>query len=189
MHMPSVSMCMALIGDWAFSEQQHQQLGTYKIAFGLSVPQAASGVSRDCGIGRLIAYRDHKAGKQPLGGVRVEAVDTGVGQRVQVLYNNGFALTAAAVAEITSVLRDKATIREYRVDSKKAASVLGEFRLPGGGLDLICITTKGGRGESLLFVLAGKPCLGGVDVDVFELLDSESRSAQLILHQGLPNWG
>ena len=187
-HMPAVSMCMALIGDWTSAEVHHAQLGDQKIAFALSVPQADAGVSRDCGVGRLIAYRDHKAGLQPLGGVRVESLDTGAGQRVQVLYNNGFALTAPVMAELTSVLREKASIREYRLDRQQCKDVLGEFRLPGGELDLISVQTKGDDNAPFLFVQAGRPCLGGVDVELFELLDSESRAAKLIVTKGLPSW-
>ncbi|MFQ5581268.1 MAG: hypothetical protein ACE5F3_01400 [Mariprofundaceae bacterium] len=187
-NMPAVSMCMALIGDWVSTEVQHSQLGDQKIAFGLSIPQAAAGVSRDCGVGRLIAYRDHKSRRQPLGGVRVEGLDTGAGQTVQVLYNNGFALTAPVMAELTSVLRDKASIREYRLDRKQSKSVLGEFRLPGGEFDLISVQARGEENAPLLFVQAGRPCLGGVDVELFELLDPESRAAKLIVREGLPSW-
>ena len=55
--MPSLSMCVALIGEWMFSQATHARPGERKSAFALAVPQADAGVSRDCGIVRLIAYR------------------------------------------------------------------------------------------------------------------------------------
>jgi len=34
----------------------------------------------------------------------------------------------------------------------------------------------------------GRPCLSGVDVDLFELLDPNSPSALRIVEEGLPRW-
>ncbi len=187
--MPSLSMCVALIGEWMFSQATHAKLGERKIAFALAVPQADAGVSRDCGVGRLIAYRDYKSGLQPFGSVRVETVDSGVGQNVNVLYNNGLALTSPVVSELTSALANKANIRELRLEAKQTSGVLDEYRLPQGGLHLVVIQLRGGDSPPLLLARAGKACLGGVDVDVFELLDSESKAAKRIIENGLPHWG
>jgi len=187
---PSLSMCLAMIGEWIFSQTKHAKLGERRIAFALAVPQADAGVSRDCGVGRLIAYRDYQSGLRPLGGVRVEAVESGTGQTVQVLYNNGFALTSAAVTELTSALANRANIRELRLESRQTSSVLEGYRLPQSGMNLVAIQVRGAEDAApLLLVRAGKPCLGGVDVDVFELLDSDSKAAQRIVEHGLPQWG
>ncbi len=186
-NMPSLSMCVALIGEWLFSEQKHPTLGDCRMAFALSVPQADAGVSRDCGVGRLIAYRDYKSGLQPLGGVRVESVDTGTGQKVNVLYNNGIALTAPAVAELATALANKASIRELRLDARKTAGVLDGFRLPPGGLHLLAIQMRGEETTQVI-VRVGKPCLGGVDVDVYELLDPDSKACRQIVEHGLEQW-
>ncbi|MDX8406892.1 MAG: hypothetical protein R8L58_00745, partial [Mariprofundaceae bacterium] len=188
-NMPSLSMCVALIGEWMFSQTSHAKLGEQKIAFALAVPQADAGVSRDCGVGRLIAYRDYKSGLQPFGSVRVETVDSGVGQNVNVLYNNGLALTSPVVSELTSALANKASIRELRLEAKQTAGVLDEYRLPQGGLHMVVIQIRGEDTPPLLLTRAGKACLGGVDVDVFELLDGESRVAKHIVENGLPRWG
>ncbi|MDQ6958759.1 MAG: hypothetical protein Q9M24_06560 [Mariprofundaceae bacterium] len=187
-NMPAVSMCMAMTGDWHFSRQQHKKFGDRHIAFSLGLTQAASGVSRDCGAGRLIAYRDHKADALPLGGVRVETVDTGTGHRVQLLYNNGFAVTVPALTELTSSMRHKADVREYHVDRASARRVLRGFRLPDGFFDLIVIETRGGEQAPMFIVRVGKPCLGGVDLEVYEVLDPASEAVRLIAREGLSQW-
>jgi len=187
-NIPAVSMCMAMTGEWYFTRQQHETLGDWNIAFSLGVTQAAAGVSRDCGAGRLIAYRDHKSGTLPLGGVRVESVDTGTGHRVQVLYNNGFAITVPVLTELTSSIRHKAEVREYHVDRASAGKVLRGFRLPEGFLDLIVIEDRKGESEPMFIVRVGKPCLGGVDLEVYEMLDSTSEAVRLIAREGLVQW-
>ncbi len=186
--MPSLSMCVALIGEWMFSKTSHAKLGERQMAFALAVPQADAGVSRDCGVGRLIAYRDYKSGLQPLGGVRVETVDSGVGQNVNVLYNNGLALTAPVVAELTSALANKASIRELSLNARQLTGVLDGYRLPKGDLNMIAIQIRGEDADPLILIRAGKPCLGGVDVDIFELLDADSKAAKRIVENGLPQW-
>lgn len=187
-NMPAVSMCIALMGEWVFVRHENKGSEDVRIAFSLAVAQADSGVSRDCGVGRLIAYRDHHSGKKPLGGVRVERVESGSGQSVQVLYNNGIALTGLAVGELTGTMRHRASVREYRVDPKAFAEVLAEYRHAGEGMELIAIVSKGEESNPLLLVKAGKPCLAGVDIDLYELLDKDTRPARLIYTEGLSRW-
>ncbi|MDX8402284.1 MAG: hypothetical protein R8K47_06600, partial [Mariprofundaceae bacterium] len=179
-NMPALSMCAALVGDWIFGEAKHPKLGELRLTYALAVTQADAGVSRDCGVGRLIAYRDYKLGKKPLCGVRVERVDTGVGQSVHVLYNNGFALTAAALAELTSAMGSRASIREYRLDPARAKAALPDWRLPSGSLHLFVIRTAGEDEAPWLIVRAGKPCLGGVDVELYELLEPAGKAADAV---------
>lgn len=185
--LPTVAMCMAMVGEWTHTEVSKAGVETQRITFSLAVPQASAGLARDGGTGRLAAYRDAKAGLKSPGGVRVESVDTGTGQKVQLLYNSGFALTAAAVSELTSEVRERASVRELRMDSKAAQAVLREFRLPEGQFDLFCIQ-QGPEGMPVLLLLVGRPCLSGVDVDLFELLDPNSSSALRIVEEGLPRW-
>jgi len=187
-HMPAVSMCMALMGDWNFVRLENKGSDSMTIAFSLAVAQADSGVSRDCGVGRLIAYRDHKFGCKPLGGVRVEKLDAGTGQSVQTLYNNGIALTGSTVAELTASMRHRASVKELRVDPKAADAVLSKYRYFGDGLELICIVPNGDEDNPMLLVKAGRPCLAGVDIDVYELMDKDSSGAKLILTEGLNRW-
>lgn len=187
-NMPAVSMCIALMGEWNFVKHDIKGQDDVKVAFSLAVAQADSGVSRDCGVGRLIAYRDHNAGRKPLGGIRVERVESGSGQSVNVLYNNGIALTGSAVGELTGSMRHRASVREYRVDPKSFESVLSGYRYAGEGLELIVIVPSGDEEGTLLLVKAGRPCLAGVDIDLFELLEKESKPAQLIVSEGMSRW-
>jgi hypothetical protein len=185
--LPAVAMCMALVGEWAYAETSHGGQPSHRLAFSLAVPQASAGLTHDGGAGRLAAYRDAKTGLKPPGGVRVESVDTGAGQKVQLLHNNGFALTAAAVSELTSAVRERATVREIRMDRKAAQAVLREFRLPEGQFDLFCIQ-QGAEGMPVLLLMVGRPCLSGVDVDLYELLDPNSAMALRLVEEGLPRW-
>jgi len=187
-NMPIVSMCMAMTGDWSFTRHQHEKLGDWNIAFSLGLTQAASGVSRDCGTGRLIACRDHEAGMLPLGGVRVEAVDIDAGHQVRVLYNGGFAITVPVLTELTSSIRNKADVREYHVGRVNAGKVLRGFRLPEGFLDFIVIENRSGKGDPMFIVRVGKPCLGGVDLEIYEVLDPASEAVRLIAREGLVQW-
>jgi hypothetical protein len=185
--LPAVAMCMALVGEWAYAETSHGGQPSHRLAFSLAVPQASAGLTHDGGAGRLAAYRDAKTGLKPPGGVRVESVDTGAGQKVQLLHNNGFALTAAAVSELTSAVRERATVREIRMDRKAAQAVLREFRLPEGQFDLFCIQ-QGAEGMPVLLLMVGRPRLSGVDVDLYELLDPNSAMALRLVEEGLPRW-
>jgi len=186
---PALSMCLDMTGEWTYAEQTHAKFGQHRIAFSPAVPQVDAGVTRDAGVGRLIHARDSKLGLKPVGGVRVEAVATGTGQTVQMLHNTGFALTAAAVTELTSALANKASIREFHPSEQQIKGVLNGYRLPRGGLELIAIQRNGVKNESpWLLMKAGRPCLAGIDVEVFELLDADSESAKQIVRQGLRQW-
>ncbi|NOR72645.1 MAG: hypothetical protein GQ467_02045 [Mariprofundaceae bacterium] len=188
-HLPAISMCITLVGDWAFASYQRKGKETVAFAFGLSVAQADAGISRDCGVGRLIAYRDDKAGREPLGGVRVEQMDSGTGKSVQVLYNNGFALTASAVGDLTASMHHKASIREFKPNQQDAESLLSGYRYFSSGFELIVITPRGDESSPILLAKVGTPCLAGVDTDLYELLDKDAQPAQLILSEGLKRWG
>jgi hypothetical protein len=186
---PVLSMCLDVTAEWSCVEQIHDKFGQFRIAFALAMPRVNAGVARDAGIGRLIHSRDSKLGLEPVGKVRVEAVATGTGQTVQMLYNTGFALTAAAVAELTSVLTNRANIRNFHPHEKQVKSVLNGYRLPPGGLELFVIQRLGIENEPpWLLIKAGKPCLAGIDVDVFELLDADSEPARQIVCHGLSQW-
>ncbi|MDX8387163.1 MAG: hypothetical protein R8M46_01325 [Ghiorsea sp.] len=187
-HMPAVSMCVALMGDWDFVTNEHQTLGKHTLAFSLSVSQADAGVVRDAGVGRLIAYRDQKMRKAPLGGVRVDNLDSGTGHSEYVLYNNGFALTSQALSEFTNSMHNKAVVKEFHPSQKAAQAVLSEFRLPPEGLKVVCVRTRA-DGKVYLFIRAGRPALAGVDTDLYELIDIESVSGKRIYNDGMPHWG
>jgi hypothetical protein len=182
-------MCITLAGDWAFASYQGKGKEAVSFAFGISVAQADAGISRDCGVGRLIACRDDKSGREPLGGVRVEQMDSGTGKSAQVLCNNGFALTASAVGDLTASMHHKASIREFKPDHQDVESLLSGYRYFSDGFELIVITPRSDENSSILLVKVGRPCLAGVDVDLYELLDKDAQPAQLILSEGLKRWG
>ncbi|MDQ7059133.1 MAG: hypothetical protein Q9N62_12255 [Ghiorsea sp.] len=185
--MPAVSMCAALMGDWDFATFEHPKLGKHTLAFSLAVSQADAGVVRDVGVGRLIAYRDQKMRKSPLGGVRVDSLDSGTGHAEYVLYNNGFALTSQALTELCASMQNKAVVKEFRPTSKAAQAVLPEFRLPPEGLKVVCIRSRQ-NDDVYLFIRAGRPALAGVDTDLYELIDMTSVVGKRIYNDGLPRW-
>jgi hypothetical protein len=187
-HMPAVSMCVALMGDWDFVTHEHKTLGKHTLAFSLSVSQADAAVVRDTGVGRLIAYRDQKMRKGPLGGVRVDSLESGTGHSEYVLYNNGFALTSQALSEFTNAMQNKAVVKEFHPTQKEAQAVLSEFRLPPEGLKVVCVRLRS-DGKVYLFIRAGRPALAGVDTDLYELIDVESVSGKRIYNDGMPHWG
>ncbi len=180
-----VSMCLALVGEWSYAEVAQAGGTAHRFAFAPAVSQASAGLSRDGGAGRLAAYRDRTAGLRAHGHVRVEAVDAG--QRVQLLYNGGLALTAAAVSALIAELRERASVREFHPQPDEAQDVLREFRLPDGSFDLYSIDRKGADTPWLL-LRVGRPCLAGVDVDLYELMAPDAPAARCICEEGLKRW-
>lgn len=187
-NMPAISMCIALLGDWDFVKHKNKDLGSFTLAFSLSVSQADAGVTRDAGIGRLIAYRDKKLQKAPLGGIRVDKLESGTGHAEYVLYNNGFALTSQAVSEFVVSMQNKSVVKEFHPSSEDAQAVLKEYRLPPRGLKVICVRPRGDDGDVFLFIRAGRPALAGMDTEVYELLDIHSIVGKRIYNEGLPRW-
>jgi hypothetical protein len=185
-----LSMCLDLTGEWTFTQQKHAKLGEHRIAFSTAVALVEAGVSRDSGMERLIHSRNVKVGLKPVGGVSVEPVATGAGQTVQAYYNKGFALTQAAVSELKTLMANKASMKEYHVHAGKLKGVLDGYRLPGNSLELLVIhRLRVGDEPPWLLMKAGRPCLAGADVDIYELLDADCLPAQSIAGQGLPQWG
>ncbi len=187
--MPPLSLCLDMSGEWTMAEINDATLGRQRIAFSLAVPQVEAGVCRDYNVERLMRARHAKLGLQSLGGVNVEAVKTAQGRTVQMLHNSGFALTASALAELTSVLAERASISSLRPTRSELQGVLDGYRLPPGGLDLLVIQRFGHDDETpWLLIKAGKPNLAGSDIDMFELLDADTPAARRISEQGLMRW-
>ncbi len=188
-HMPPIPMCIAMTEHWHFARQQHEIFGDRHVAFSPGLMQVASGVSRDDGLGQLIACRDRKEGLVSLGNVRVESVGVDADNRVRMLYNNGFAMTTPVLTALISSIRHKADIREYHVDTASAGKVLRDYRLPDGSFDLIIIGIRGGEEPPLFIVRVGKTCLGGIDIEIYEVLDPATEAVRLITEEGVPRWG
>ncbi len=187
--MPAVSMCMDMSGEWTFAELNYPKLGQFRIAYSLAVPQVDAGVCRDYNVERLICARNAKKDVKSLGRVNVEAIKTVEGRTVQMLHNSGFALTAAALSELTAALANKASIGNVRPNKSDLQGVLDDYQLPPGGLDLLIIQRFGHESEQpWLLIKAGKPNLAGVDMDMFELLDADAPATQCIIERGLMRW-
>jgi len=188
-HMPALSMCMGMAGEWTFAELTDSKHGQQHIAFSQAVCQVDAGVCRDSNVERLLHARDAMHGVKPIGSVNVRAVKMADGQVVQMLHNTGFALTASAKTELTSMLANKAELRIFRLDKSQLKGVLDGYCLPPGGLDLLVIQRQGDEGESpWLLMKAGKPSLAGINMDIFELLDDATLASQYIIEHGLKRW-
>lgn len=185
---PAASMCMTMMGEWTVVDYQHKALGKFRLASGLAVAQADAGIAHDAGIAQIIAWRDHQAGLKPLGGVRVENLDSGVGKSASVLYNQGFALSEAVVAEYLSVMRAKAGVKKFYLDRHKASSVFSTYRLPSDVFEFVAITPHDEGRNMLLFVKVGSPPLNGGSVNLYELLDPATEAAQMIQSEVLTSW-
>ena len=187
--MPPVSMCMDMAGEWAFARQQHKRLGDHRLVFAQVLRRINEGVARDAGVGRLIASRDERLNLKPIGAVRVETVATGTGESVQVLFNEGFMLTAKAIGELATMLTGKASMKRFTLIDTDVEGVLDGYRLPGRDLEVLVIQRHGfEKRMPWLIIRSGALTLGDSDVDVFELLDVEWDSAKRIVTKGLPKW-
>jgi len=186
--MPTASMCMTMMGEWAVVDYEHKTLGNFRLASGLAVAQADAGISHDEGIAQIIAWRDHKAGRKALGGVRVEALDSGTGQTVSVLYNQGFALTESVLAEYLSAARTKARVKKFYLNPHKAAAIFAMFRVPGDELELVAVMPYAEEQSMLLFVKVGSPHLNGGTAVLYELLDVATEAVKLIYSEVLDAW-
>ncbi len=187
--MPALSMCVALLGNWDFVRHKNKDLGSFTLAFSLSVSQADAGVARDVGVGRLITYREQKLRKLPLGGVRVDKLESGTGHAEYVLHNNGFALTSQALNEFVSSMRNKSVVKEFHPSQEEAEAVLPDYRMPAKGLKVVCVRPRGQKEHVYIFVRVGRPSLAGMDTEMYELLDEGGVVANRIYHEGLPRWG
>jgi hypothetical protein len=186
--MPAASMCLTMMGEWTVVDYQHKVLGKFRMASGLAVAQADAGIAHDAGVAQIIAWRDHHAGQKALGGVRVESIDSGTGQSASVLYNQGFALSEAALAEYLSVVRVKAGVKKFYLDRHKAALVFSTYRLPSDTFELVAVIPRNGDEGMLLFVKVGSPPLNGSSVGLYELLDPATEAAQMIQSEVLTTW-
>jgi len=187
-HMPALSMCMGMAGEWTFAELTDSKHGQQHIAFSQAVCQVDAGVCRDSNVERLLHASDAKHGGKPVGRVNVRAVKMADGQVVQMLHNSGFALTASAKNELISMLANKAEIHAFQPDKYQLQGVLDGYCLPPGGLNLLVIQRHGDEGEApWLLMKAGKSCLAGINMDIFELLD-DTPASQSIIEYGLKRW-
>ena len=186
--LPKLSICMDMTGEWTFSEHQHARLGNQRIAFSLAVPQVTAGVCRDTHLERMMLAHDGRQGLKSIGGVHIEQVSGYEGQKVPMLYNAGFAMTASAMKELTTALSGKAAMRELRPGLRDIAGVLDGYRLPLAGLELLVIQRYETQEQPWVLMKAGRACLAGLDVELFELLDEAVPATEFIIEHGMVCW-
>jgi len=186
--MPAASMCMTMMGEWTVVDYQHKKFGDVRMASGLAVAQADAGIAHDSGIAQIIAWRDHQTGRKALGGVRVETLDSGTGKSACVLYNQGFALSEAVVAEYLSVMRAKASVKKFYLDRHKAAAVFSTYRVLSDTFEFVAVIPRNEEENMLFFVKVGSPSLNGSAVSLYELLDPATEGAQMIQSEMLTHW-
>ncbi|MDQ7004386.1 MAG: hypothetical protein Q9N67_05520 [Ghiorsea sp.] len=187
-NMPAVTMCIALLGGWDFIRHKNKDLGSFTLAFSLSVSQADAGVTRDVGVGRLITYREQRLRKLPLGHVRVDKIASGTGHSEYLMHNTGFALTSQALNEFVSSMQNKSVVKEFNPIDADAKAVLSEYRIPPSGLKVVCVRPRADGERVYIFIRAGRLSLAGMDTEIYELLDEDSSAAHRIYHDGLPRW-
>ncbi|MDQ6976243.1 MAG: hypothetical protein Q9M22_06750 [Mariprofundaceae bacterium] len=183
-----ISMCVTLIGDWNFAMYNRPGDRKYNMAVSPGVVQADAGISHDDGAGQVIAWRDHKAVRKPLGGVRVERLDVGAGQAVSMLYNTGFALTKQVVNELLTSFGNSVYIQEFSLDQEAGLPLFARFRIPTPNLDLIVFSTRAEPKDWTILLKVGRPRLASVDVDLYEWLDESSEAYAEISNHLLTNW-
>lgn len=183
-----VSMCITMIGEWNFASYSRPGDKVYDIAVSPAVVQADAGLTHDDGAGQVIAWRDHKAGRLALGGVRVERVDVGAGQAVSMLYNTGFALTKQVVTELLSALGNSIYMQEFRVEKKDALPIFTSYRVPNPHLEFTVFALRSDEKKRTILLKAGRPRLASVDVDLYEWLDPESEVHKELSKHLLIGW-
>jgi len=184
----TASICMTMSGDWTVVEHKHKSLGKFRLASGVSVAQADAGVAHDAGLGQIITWRDHRAGKKALGTVRVDELDAGTGQTATVLFNQGLALTEAVVTEFVSQSSAKARVKNFYLDQQKAGVIFSKYRLLGDSFEFTAVIPHDGDEDMMLFVKVGMVNLQASPTHIYELLDPNSEAAQVIRSEILMSW-
>lgn len=186
---PSPSICMTMQGDWHIINGSHPSWGDFRIASSASMAQADAGLAHDENIGRLIAWRDKKAGKISLGRIHIEGLDIGGGNMLPVLHNQGFAVSQAVLDAYEKTMEQRANIKKLSLTAKEAASFFTKYRLKGNVLDLTTVIPHDDNDDMLVFVKIGVTRLNHSTVEIYELLNPTSDAATLIRSEMLMSWG
>jgi len=185
---PSMSMCMTLIGDWSVVRYKDSEMGLMQMGVGSAVVQAEAGVMHDEGTSQLVDWYDKKAGVLPLGKVRIGKLSVSKNEKFSVLCNHGFAMTAAAVGDYINYMKNRARVREFELNHQLAGSIMTTFRVPGKSFHMIAIMPNQEEDVVHMLVQVGRANLAGVDVDLYEFLDKQSDAYQMLLKDVLAGW-
>jgi len=182
-----LSMCLDMGGEWNFAELTDVRWGVQRIAFSAAVAQADAGVCRNSAIEHLIRARNEKLGLKALGSVGIQTVNDASGQPAHLLHNAGFAMTSAAIFELTRALTGKAAIRELHLDKVQLKGMHNAYRIPTMPLELLLIQRHGHEESPWLLMKVGVANLAGGDVELFEVMDNHDPAVLHLKEQGLIN--
>ncbi|PIP03349.1 MAG: hypothetical protein COW18_13390 [Zetaproteobacteria bacterium CG12_big_fil_rev_8_21_14_0_65_54_13] len=180
-----LSMCLDMGGEWSFAELSDVQRGVQRIAFSQAVAQADAGACQNSAVERLILARNNKLGLESFGSVGIETVKSADGQLAHLLHNGGFAMTAAAIFELTRALTGKAAIRELHLDKAKLKGMVNAYRMPTMPLELLQILRHSYEEAPWLLMKVGTANLAGADVELFEVMDAHNPAVRHLKEQGL----
>jgi len=175
---PPLSMCLDMSGEWSFAEMIDVRRGVQRIAFSPAIAQASAGVCRNSAVKHLIQAHNKKLDLESLGAVGIETVYATPGEPVHLLYNAGFAMTAAATFELTRTLSGKATIHELHLDKLRLKGMLDAYRMPTIPLELLLIGRYAHEEKPWLLMKVGIASLAGSDVELFEVMDGDNPAVQ-----------
>jgi len=181
-------MCMTLVGDWQVIRYKDDMLGSLQLGVSSAVVQAEAGVVHDAGTSNLIDWYDKKAGVLPMGQVRVGKLAVSKTEQYVVFSNQGFALTSSAMRDYVGYMKNRARVREFELNHKLAGSIMTTFRVPSKSFPLVAIMPNGEEGVLHVIVQAGRVELSGVETELYEFLEVDSKAYQMILQDVLAGW-
>lgn len=185
---PSPSICMTMQGDWAVIHATHPSWGEFRIASSASMAQADAGLAHDENMGRLIAWRNKKTGKNSLGSVHIEGMNIGGGNMLPVLHNQGFALTHTVMHAYEEEMKQRAQVKKFSLDRHQAAAIFSKYRIMGDTFEVTTMIPHDDNADMLAFVKVGVTRLNGSTAEIYELLNPASEAATLIRSEMLMSW-
>jgi hypothetical protein len=185
---PSPSICMTMQGDWQIINGSYPSWGDFRIASSASMAQADAALAHDENVGRLITWRNKKAGKTSLGRIHIEGLDIGGGNILPILHNQGFALTHTVMDAYLKSIGQQANIKELSLDQYQAASIFSKYRRMGDTFDVTTVIPHDDEADMLIFVKIGATRLNGSTTEIYELLNPTSEAATLIRSELLMSW-
>lgn len=186
--MPTLPMCMTLVGDWDVIRYRDEVLGNLQMGVGSALVQAEAAVAHDAGTLKLIDWYDTKAGVIPLGKVRVGKLAVSSTEQYTVLSNQGFAMTFSAMKDYSEAMKKRARVREFQLDLKSAGSIMSTFRVPSKSFTLVAIMPNHDEKVVHMMVQAGRVILAGVETELYEFLEPGTEAYEMILRDVLASW-
>ncbi|MDX8398320.1 MAG: hypothetical protein R8K49_08385 [Mariprofundaceae bacterium] len=184
--LPVASIALTMNGDWTVVEYSQSKFGSFRMASSLALLQAQAATAHDGAVANLIKQRDQALGKKALGGVRIENLSVGESENLNVLCNQGFALTEHVLTEYCDSMRASARVKVFKFEAHQAVDIFKHFRLTTARFEFVAVYL---RDASLsLFVNVGQTDLNGSLTEVFEHLEPASEAFEMIRGKYLYDW-